>query len=178
VDHPLPSPDALVRPWRRATIVASTVAAIELVALVGAGVALLAKPLARHMRVAAEAQAFTPVVKHKAKPHKAVIPPKPKAQAAQLSRHQTTVLVLNGNGERGAAGAAASRLQGRGYRVGSTANARRTDYASSVVMYRPGFRPEGVRLAHDLGVRIVGPLDGMKLRDLHGSRLVLILGAR
>lgn len=180
MDHPLDSPEthALVRPWRRATIVASAVAAVELVALVGAGVALIAKPLARHMRTQAEAQAFKPVRKHVARPHKAVMPRKPKAKPPSLSRRQTTVMVLNGNGRSGAAGDAASRLRGRGYTVGYAANARRSDYASSVVMYRPGFRPEGLRLAHDLGVRIVGPLDGMKTSDLHGSRLVLILGAR
>jgi hypothetical protein len=177
VDHPLASPDAVVRPWRVATLVASAIAAVELVALVLAGVALLAKPLARHMRATAETQAFKPVVKHKPRPHKAVIPPKRKEKPPHLSRSQTEVLVLNGNGESGAAGAAASRLQNRGYTVGATANAKRTDYASSVVMYRTGFRPEGLRLAHDLGVRIVGPLDGMKTRDLQGARLVLILGA-
>jgi hypothetical protein len=178
VDHPLPSPDALVRTWRRATIVASAVAAVELVALVAAGVVLLAGPLARHMRAEAQARAFEPVSKPKARPHEAVIPPKRKEKTPQLSRHQTAVLVLNGNGESGAAGGAAARLQGRGYTVSSTANARRSDYASSVVMYRPGFRPEGLRLARDLRVRIVGPLDGMKPRDLRGARLVLILGAR
>jgi LytR cell envelope-related transcriptional attenuator len=178
VDHPLASTEAIVRPWRTATIVASAIAAVELVALVAAGVALLAKPLARHMRASAETQAFQPVLKHKARPHKAVIPPKAKEKPPQLSRRQTEVLVLNGNGRSGAAGAAASRLQSRGYRVGATANAKRSDYASSVVMYRTGFRPEGLRLARDLGVRIVGPLDGMKRTDLRGARLVLILGAR
>ena len=34
MDAPLPSPDALVRPWRTATLVASLVAAIELVLLI------------------------------------------------------------------------------------------------------------------------------------------------
>ena len=46
MDAPLTSPDALVRPWRTATLVASFVAAIELVLLIGAAVMLLAKPLA------------------------------------------------------------------------------------------------------------------------------------
>ena len=40
-------------------------------------------------------------------------------------------------------------------------NAHRQDYATSVVMYRPGFRAEGLRLASDLGVKVVGPLDGI-----------------
>jgi LytR cell envelope-related transcriptional attenuator len=174
VDHPAPSSEALVRPWRTATLIASTVAAIELVALVGAGVALVAKPLARHMRAEAEARAFTPVKK---RPKVAPIPAKPKEMAPRLARTRVSVLVLNGNGRQGAAASAASRLSVHGYRVGSTANAKRTDYATSVVMYRPGYRPEGLRLAHDLRVKVVGPLDGMKTSDLRGAKAVLIVGA-
>ena len=34
-----------------------------------------------------------------------------------------------------------------GYKIAGTANAHRQDYATSVVMYRPGFRAEGIRLA-------------------------------
>jgi hypothetical protein len=174
VDHPIASPEALVRPWRTATLIASTVAAIELVVLVGAGVALLAKPLARHMRAEAQARAFAPVVK---KPKVAAIPARPKEKAPRLARTRVSVLVLNGNGRQGAAASAASRLSVHGYQLRATANAKRTDYATSVVMYRPGYRAEGLRLARDLRVKVVGPLDGMKTRDLQGAKAVLIVGA-
>jgi hypothetical protein len=50
VDAPLPAPDALIRPWRTATLVASLVAAVELVLLIVAAVLLLAKPLAHAMQ--------------------------------------------------------------------------------------------------------------------------------
>jgi hypothetical protein len=43
-------------------------------------------------------------------------------------------------------------------------------------MYRPGFAGEGRRLGRDLGVKIVGPLDGMRKHDLHGAQVVFILG--
>ena len=43
-------------------------------------------------------------------------------------------------------------------------------------MYRPGFAAEGRRLARDLGVGVVGPLDGMRPAQLHGAHAVLILG--
>ena len=59
MDAPL-SPDALVRPWRTATLVATLVAAIELVLLVGAAVLLLAKPLAHAVQRHAEAAALAP----------------------------------------------------------------------------------------------------------------------
>ena len=53
----------------------------------------------------------------------------------------------------------------------------RTDYATTVVMYRPGFRGEGLRLAHDLHLKVVGPLDGLKPAAMHGAQLVVLLGA-
>jgi hypothetical protein len=175
MDAPLPAPDALIRPWRTATLVASLVAAIELVLLIGAALLLLAKPLAHAMQHHAQAAAFKPAVK-KAVPapvkrvHHAVAKPK-------LARSATGVFVFNGNGVSGAASAAAARLSGLGYRVRGKTNAKRQDYATSVVMYAPGFEGEGRRLARDLHVKVVGPLDGMKRAALHGGQLAVVLGA-
>jgi hypothetical protein len=172
VDHPLPSPEALVRPWRTATFIASAVAAVELVVLVGAGVVFLAKPIAHRVHAQAEKRAFAPVKKKVAS-----VPPKPKEHVPGLSRAKTSVLILNGNGRSGAASTAATLLQARGYRLGATGNAKRSDYATSVVMFRPGRRAAGLRLAREVRVQVVGPLDGMRLSDLHGATAVLILGA-
>ena len=66
-------------------------------------------------------------------------------------------------------------LDARGYPIRGTANAARS-YGRSVVMYRPGRLPEGKRLASDLGVSLVGPLDGLAPRQLHGAQLVVVLG--
>ena len=44
-------------------------------------------------------------------------------------------------------------------------------------MFRPGYRPEAVRLAHDLKVKIVGPLDGLRPRDMMGAHVALIIGS-
>ncbi|HVW89985.1 MAG TPA: LytR C-terminal domain-containing protein [Gaiellaceae bacterium] len=174
MDAPLPTPD-LVRPWRTATLVASLVAAIELVLLIGAGVLLLAKPLAHLMKRHAETAAFAPAKKH--------VAPAParhvqvKTPAAKLSRSHTGVLVLNGNGRAGAASAEAATLHGLGYAIRGTANAKRQDYATTVVMYRKGYAGEGARLARDLHVKIVGPLDGLAPAALHGGQLAVVLGA-
>jgi hypothetical protein len=174
VDAPLPTSDALVRPWRTATLVASLVAAVELVLLVGAALLLLAKPLAHAVQRHAEASALAPApAKTRAVVHHLAKVTKPK-----LLRSQTGVWVLNGNGRNGAASAAASKLSGFGYRVPGRGNAKRQDYATTVVMYRKGFAAEGTRLAHDLHVKIVGPLDGLSPRTLHGAQLVVVLGAR
>ena len=160
---PIPSPslDALVRPWRTAAVVASLVAAIELVALVIAGIALLGPPITRHVRSAAKEEVLGA--------------PDRKAHAP-LPRSRTRVVVLNGNGVAGAAGAAAERVRATGHRIGAVRNASRSDYRRSLVMYRPGRRSEGERLARDLDVSVIGPLDGLPLRSLGRAHAVLIVG--
>lgn len=171
MDAPLTAPDSLIRPWRRATIVASMIAALELVALLVLAFALLAKPLAHAVQSHAEKTAFAPA---KADVKKVVAP---SVEAApKLTRFQTHVLVLNGNGRSGAASEAASRLSDVGYSIAGTGNAPRTDYASTVVMYRPGFRAEGLRLARDLHLKVVGPLDGLHPKQLMGAQIAIVLG--
>jgi hypothetical protein len=44
-------------------------------------------------------------------------------------------------------------------------------------MFRPGYRPEAVRLAADLKLKIVGPLDGLRGSDLLGAHVALIVGS-
>jgi hypothetical protein len=172
MDAPYPAPDALIRPWRRATILATLIAAIELVALCAAGFALLAKPLTHALTNEAQARAFAPAKREAA----AIAAPK-LAEAPKLTRFQTHVYVLNGNGRSGAASAAASSLGNHGYSVSGTGNAPRDDYATTVVMFKAGFRGEAVRLARDLHVKVVGPLDGLKPKQLMGAQLAIVLGA-
>ena len=86
------------------------------------------------------------------------------------------MLVLNGNGRAGAAAATAQRIRGLGYMIGGVGNASQTTYGRSVVMYRPGFRPEAVRLAHDARIPIVTPLDGLRRSQLQGAHVAVILG--
>lgn len=176
MDAPLPAPENLVRSWKTATIVASFVAAVELVLLLVAAFLLLAKPLSRAIQHHAAASVAAPKAK-KAAPVKKTRPVH-HVPAARLARSKTGVVVLNGNGRTGAASAEAARLQSLHYVVRSTGNARRQDYASSVVMYRRGYEGEGVRLAHDLHVKIVGPLDGLSVSALHGGQVAVVVGAR
>ena len=92
-------------------------------------------------------------------------------------RAHVRIMVLNGNGQAGAAGDEAARLEHLGYKVAGAANAQRQDYATSVVMYRDGWRAEGLRLAKDLGVKVVGPLDGVPASALQGGQLLVIVGS-
>jgi hypothetical protein len=64
-----------------------------------------------------------------------------------------------------------------GYKIWTVGNAPRSDIARSLVMFRPGFAGEAHRLAKDLHVKLVGPLDGMRIRDLGRAQVVFILGS-
>jgi hypothetical protein len=176
VDHPLLAPEAVVRPWRTAAYIAVAVALVELLLLIAIGGGALVKSVSGRIQLAAqETVAATP-----ASPatKRAAAKPKPaKAAVATRPRAKTVVLVLNGNGRTGAASAAATRVRSRGYPIGGVGNAARSDYRQSIVMYKPGFAGEGERLARDLGVKMVGPLDGMRAGALGRAHVVFILGS-
>ena len=163
-------PEVLARSWRTATLVASAVAAFELVVILILGVALLGKPLSERMRDKAQARTFGITTKAPARP-------KIGSAVPRLTREETSVMVLNGNGVSGAAHEAASRVEAFGYSVGHVGNASRTDFTRTVVMYRPGYRGEALRLARDLRIRIVGPLDGITVRGLMGAHVAVVIGA-
>jgi hypothetical protein len=172
VDHSsrLPAP----QPWRSAAFIAATVATVELLILLVAGIFLFGKFFAGEVEKANDPAA----VVQAAVERQAGAAPGGSGQAAKplLERRKTSVLVLNGNGLSGAAGAAADRVRGRHYLVAGTGNASRTDFTRSVVMFRPGFEREAKRLGRDLGVRRVTPLDGMRIRDLQGAHVALVVG--
>ena len=136
---------------------------LELLGLVVVGVALVAKPMAHHaITEAAKAPVATK--------------PKPEPTLPLLPRRLVSVTILNGNGVSGAAASEASRVRARGYIVGKVGNAPRGSYGHSVVMYRAGRVREARRLARDLGVAIVSPLDGLRKADLHGAKLAVVVG--
>lgn len=160
--HPLP-----LRPWKTAAVVASAIAVVELGVLVVLAVGALAKPVAHEaQRVAVERTIPTPAPAKRPAPNEA------------LPRSETSVVVLNGNGIAGAAGTAAARVKSLGYVVGSVGNAPRSDYRRTLVLYRPGREAEARRLAADLKVKIVAPLDGITTTQLLGAHVALVLGAR
>ena len=171
-------------PWRAVALVAAAVAAAELLLLVMAGAAIFVDPGGRAGAEVAKPKAAA--TKTKAQPSegskdtgqaRTALQPTSPRPVAQLPRRRVAVMVLNGNGVTGAAAAAARRVSRRGYRIGTVGNAPGGNYTRSIVMYRRGFAGEGARLARDLGVRIVGPLDGIRARDLDGAHTVFVIGS-
>ena len=105
-------PFEAVRPWRTAAVVASGVAAVELLALIVTATFLLGHSVTSHGAAAAA---------------KASTKPATKTPAARtiLPRTKTRVIVLNGNGQAGAAASEAAAIRSRGYRIGSRQTAVR-----------------------------------------------------
>lgn len=154
-------------PWRTAALVAFGVAAVELALLLVVGLALLGKPLVfgdgDGAKASGKSAAATKLTREPA--------------VAKLSRAETSVIVLNGNGSPGAASEKADLVRTRRYIVAGTGNAPRTNFARSVVMYRPAYRGEAERLARDFRIPRVAPLDGLRPADLQGAHIALIVGA-
>ncbi len=174
MDHPLAAPDALVRPWRLAAYIAGAVAVAELLLLLVIGGGALIETVSHRVQLEARERALAPP-ERKSQP--AAARKQTPVAPAKTPRDKTVVMVLNGNGRTGAAASAASRVRSRGYRVGTVGNASSTDFSRSLVMYKPGFAGEARRLAKDLRVKQVGPLDGIRARDLGRAQVVFILGA-
>lgn len=163
MEHALPSHSSH-HPWRTIAVVAAGIATLELLGLVVVGVAMIAKPVIHR----AQADAAAAPAKHA---QTAKTPAR-----ALMPRGSISVTVLNGNGQAGAAAAQASRVRAREYLVGDVGNAPRSGYGHSVVMYRAGRRPEALRLARDLRIRLVSPLDGLRPRNLLGAQLAVVVG--
>jgi hypothetical protein len=174
VDHPLARADQLVRPWRLAAFVAATIATVELLVLLAIGGGALFESLSNRLQLEATEHALAPAARPEPKP--AARKPAVATAKIKLPRTRTVVRVLNGNGRTGAAAVAASRVRGKGYKIGFVGNAARTDFGRSIVMYKPGFAGEARRFARDLRIKHVTPLDGMRPGELGRAHLVLIVG--
>ena len=156
-------PFEAVRPWRTAAIVASGVAALELLALIVAGTILLGHSVHGGRAASKTGSGKTAAAKPKAR--------------ALLPRGKTHVDVLNANGLTGAAATEATAVGARGYKIGAVGNAPRSSQGPTLVMYRPGYAAEAHRLARDAGITVVTALDGMKTRSLGRAQLVIVLGS-
>jgi hypothetical protein len=184
VDFPvgaLPTAPEDASRWRRAALIAGGVAALELIVLVVVALAFVAKPFAHSDASSKPKPAATTAAATAASDREAKAKGTPghkKKAAAELPRGKTGVVVLNGNGEYGAAAQKAIVVRSLEYPVVNTGDARNRDFPRTIIMYRNGFAAEGYRLAHDLGLaraRAV-PLDGLRPSELGGAKLALIVG--
>jgi hypothetical protein len=176
MDHPAPLTHE--NPWRSTALVAAGIAALELLLIVVLAFGIIVRPLMH--RDSGTATAKTKAVQAETSGAPAKTDAKKDAKAAQpapiLARTKTRVLILNGNGRSGAASEKAAYVMTKGYPIAATENAPRSDFARSLVMYRPGHEAEAKRFGKDFGIAAVSPLDGLSKQDLQGAVVVLIIG--
>jgi hypothetical protein len=175
MDHPAPLTHE--NPWRSTALVAAGIAALELLLIVVLAFGIIVRPLMH--RDSGPATAGTKAVQAETATKDKTSATKSDAKPAQttvLERTKTRVLILNGNGRSGAASEKAAYVMTKGYPIAATANAPRSDFARSLVMYRPGHEAEAERFGKDFGIARVSPLDGLSKQDLQGAVVVLIIG--
>ena len=166
-----------VTPWRTAAIVAAGVAAVELFVLVIVGVAFGAKLIGdKAETIVAQTQSTEEKTAPAAGKEETPASAEKAAPAAELPRSRTSVIVLNGNGVPAAAAVASDHVRKFDYLIAGTGNAPRTDFQRSVVMFRDGFKGEALRLAKDLKVKRVTPLDGLTKPALRGAHIAYVVG--
>jgi hypothetical protein len=166
-------------PWRNAAFIAATVATVELLILLIVGIWLFGKFFSDEVSTATDPKKVATAAVERRLKDSGQLPSQKQARSganAVLPRDETSVLVLNGNGIGGAASEAADEVRSQSYLIAATGNATRTDYPRSIVMFRPGFKTEAQRLARDIGLKRIGPLDGMRVRDLQGAHVALVVG--
>jgi LytR cell envelope-related transcriptional attenuator len=168
-----------LQPWRTAAMIATGIAAVELFLLLIIGFLVGAKAFSDKTETATIAAIKREVpqsAQTQAAENKPAGTEKKKQEPTLLPRRRTAVVVLNGNGIPGAAAVSADKAHSLRYIVTATGNAPSTGFARSMVMFRPGFKPAAKRLAKDMGVKAVTPLDGITKGDLQGAQLALIIG--
>ena len=178
MDHPVEYEP--LQPWRTAAMIATGIAAVELFILLLIGFLVGAKAFSDKTETATIAAIKREVPQaaetSAASDQKTTETVKKKEKPKMLPRGRTSVVVLNGNGIPGAAAVNADKAHSLHYIVTATGNAPSTGFARSMVMFRPGFKPAAQRLAKDMGVKAVTPLDGITKGDLQGAQLALIIG--
>ena len=93
---------------------------------------------------------------------------------ARINPADVTVAVLNGTAVHGLAGKVGSDLQASGYQLGAVTNAASSDFKKTVVMYADKQKPAAQKVAGDIGVKEVKPLD-RDLRQLVGEADVVVI---
>jgi hypothetical protein len=87
-----------------------------------------------------------------------------------------SVAVLNGTSVPGLAAKVSDDVQVNGYKLATVTNSR-TQFDQTVVSYEPGQRREAQKVAHDLGVRPVQPIDRQTQQVSGDADVVVIAGA-
>jgi hypothetical protein len=89
---------------------------------------------------------------------------------------EVDVAVLNGTSVPGLAAKVGDDVRVNGFRLGAVTNSR-DQFDQTVVMYRPGQQRAARKVAHDLGVKPLQPIDRQTEQTAGDADVVVIAGA-
>ena len=95
--------------------------------------------------------------------------------AGRVNPSEVEVAVLNGSSVSGLAGKVGADVHANGFQVGTTDSAER-HYDQTVVMYQRGAQGAANKVAHDLGVKPVQPIDAATRDVVNGADVAVIAG--
>jgi len=99
-----------------------------------------------------------------------------RAKAGAIVAGDVEVAVLNGTSVPGLAGKVGDDVRVNGFKLGTISNSR-SRFDQTVVMYEPHQRRAAKRVAHDLGIKPVQPIDRQTEQVSQGADVVVIAGA-
>lgn len=93
----------------------------------------------------------------------------------QLSPGRVEVAVLNGTATPDLASRFSDKISGKGFQIGAVTNSQ-SSFAASVVMFKPGFKPEAQMVAKDLKISKVRPMTGDIASTASTANVAVVIG--
>lgn len=98
-----------------------------------------------------------------------------KQAAAKVKPAEIEVSVLNGTSVPGLAATYGDKVEGKGFSLGAVTNSS-SSFAESVVMFKVGHKPEAQKVAKQLGVSKVQPMNGEIESVSAGADVAVVVG--
>lgn len=98
-----------------------------------------------------------------------------KQAAAKVKPSEVEVSVLNGTSVPGLAATFGDKVEGKGFGLGAVTNSS-SSFAETVVMFKPGHKPEARTVAKQMGIQKLQPMNGEIESVSAGADVAVIVG--
>jgi hypothetical protein len=98
-----------------------------------------------------------------------------KAHVARVQPGEIEVAVLNGTAVAGLAATYGDKVEGKGFELGAVSNTS-SSFADSVVMFQRGHKPEAQKVAKQLGIDKLAPMNGEVQSVVSGADVAVVVG--
>lgn len=98
-----------------------------------------------------------------------------KSKAGAVDPSRVEVAVLNGTATAGLASQFSDRVEKQGFQIGAVTNSQ-SSFDQSVVMFKPGFKPEASEVAKGLKISRVRPITGDIASSASTAKVAVVIG--